>query len=66
MLSDQEKMNNALKAMLFYEESMAKKYADLAQRITEPQLQQMLQGMEMGARNHYGTLSQRMTDLGIV
>lgn len=66
MLTDQEKMNNALKEMLFYEESMAKKYADLGMQITDPKLQKMLQGMEMGARNHYGTLSQKMTGLGIV
>jgi hypothetical protein len=66
VLTDQEKMNNALKDLLFHEESMGKKYADLAQQITDPKLQQMLQGMEMGARNHYGTLSQKMTSLGIV
>ncbi|SFG76900.1 hypothetical protein SAMN05660649_02641 [Desulfotomaculum arcticum] len=66
MLTDQEKMNNAMKMMLFHEESMAKKYADLAQQITDPKLQQMLQGMEMSARNHYGTLSRKMTSLGIV
>lgn len=66
MLTDQEKMNNALKGMLFHEESMAKKYTDLAMQITDPKLQQMLQGMEMGARNHYGALSQKMTSLGIV
>lgn len=66
MLSEQERMNNALKEMLFYEESMAKKYAQLNQEITDPKLQQMLRGMEMAARNNYGTLSQRMTSLGIV
>lgn len=66
MLTEQERMNNAMKEMLFHEESMAKKYAELSKEITEPKLQQMLQGMEMAARNHYGTLSQKMTNLGIV
>lgn len=66
MLTEQEKMNNALKELLFDEESMAKKYADLAQQSTDPRLQQMLQGMEMAARNHYSTISQKMTSLGIV
>lgn len=66
MLTEQERMNNAFKEMLFQEELIAKKYADLAKQITEPQLQQMLQGMEQASRNHYGTLSQKMGSLGIV
>lgn len=66
MLSEQERMNNALKEMLFHEESMAKKYAQLSQEITDPKMQQMLKGMEMAARNNYGTLSKKMTNLGIV
>ena len=66
MLTDQERMNNALKEMLFHEESMAKKYTQLSQEITDPKLQQMLKGMEMAARNNFGTLSQKMTSLGIV
>lgn len=66
MLTEQERMNNAFKEMLFQEELMAKKYADLAKQITEPQLQQMLKGMEQATRNHYGTLSQKMGSLGIV
>ncbi len=66
MLSDQEKMNNALKEMLFHEESMAKKYAQLSQEITDPKMQKMLKGMEMAARNNYGTISRKMTSLGIV
>lgn len=65
MLTEQEKMNNSLKEMLFYEESSAKKYAALSTQITDPKLQQMLKGMEMGARNHYGTLSEKMASLGI-
>ena len=66
MLTDEERMNNALKEMLFHEESMAKKYAQLGQEITDPKMQQMLKGMEMAARNNYGTLSKKMTSLGIV
>ncbi|TEB15334.1 hypothetical protein Psfp_02251 [Pelotomaculum sp. FP] len=66
MLSEQERMNNAMKEMLFYEESMAKKYLELTREITDPKLQQMLKGMEMAARNNYGTLSQKMSSLGIV
>lgn len=66
MLTEQEMMNNAFKEMLMQEESMAKKYAALAEQLTDPKLQQMLKGMEQGARNHYSTLSQAMSKLGIV
>lgn len=66
LLSEQERMNNALKEMLFQEENVAKKYAQLSQEITDPKQQKMLKGMEMAARNNYGTLSQKMTSLGIV
>lgn len=66
MLTEQEIMNNAFKEMLAQEEGMAKKYAQLAKQITEPKLQQMLKGMEQGARNQYSTLSQAMSKLGIV
>lgn len=66
MLSDQERMNNAFKEMLFYEDSMAKKYAELSQEITDPKMQKMLKGMEMASRNNYGTLAQKMSSLGIV
>lgn len=59
-------MNNAFKEMLFHEELMAKKYSDLVKQITDPQLQQMFQGMEQATRNHYSTLSQKMSSLGIV
>jgi len=65
VLTNQERMNNAFKELLFQEEQMAKKYADLAQQITDPKIQSMLQGMEQAARNHYGTLSQKMGSLGI-
>jgi hypothetical protein len=66
MLTDQERMNNAFKELLFQEEQLAKKYADITQQITEPKIQSMLQGMEQASRNHYGTLSQKMGSLGIV
>ena len=65
MLTEQERMNNAFKEMMFQEELMAKKYADLAKQITEPKLHQMLRGMEQATRNHYSTLSQKMDSLGI-
>jgi len=66
MLTDQERMNNAFKEMLFQEDQMAKKYASMVQQITDPKVQQMLQGMEQATRNHHGTLSQKMGSLGIV
>ena len=66
MLTDQELMNNAFKEMLFHEETMAKKYAQLGQQITDPRLQQMFQGMEQAARNHYSTLTSKMQQFAIV
>ncbi len=66
MLTDQERMNNAFKEMIFQEEQMAKKYADLVQQITDPKTQQTLQGMEQATRNHYGMLAEKMGSLGIV
>lgn len=66
MLSEQERINNAFKELLFQEETMAKKYAYLGRDITDPQIQQMLQGMEQAARAHYGTLAKKMTNMGIV
>ena len=66
MLTEQEIMNNALKEMLFQEDSMAKKYAQLSEEINDPKLKKMLNGMEQGSRNHYNTLSQTMSKFGIV
>ena len=66
MLSEQERMNNAFKEALSHEEMMAKKFAQLASEITEPQQQQMLRGMEQACRNNCSTLSAKMTDMGIV
>lgn len=66
MLTEQEIMNNAFKELLFHEENMAKKYADISERIIDPKLQKMLNGLEQGARNHYSTLSQTMSKFSIV
>ena len=65
MLTEQERMNNAFKEMLAQEELMAKKYAQLAQQITDPKIQQMLQGLEQTCRSHHSTLSQKMKSLGV-
>lgn len=66
MLSEQEIMNNAFKDLLFHEEALAKKYAALKTDITDPQIQNMLQGLEMSARTRYNMLSQKMSGFGIV
>lgn len=66
MLTETEIMNNALKEMLFQEESIAKKYAQFSQQTTDPKYQKLFQGMEQGARSHYGTLAQTMTKFSIV
>lgn len=66
LLTEQEIMNNAFKEMVFQEGNVAKKYAQLSQQITDPKRQQMLKGLEQGARNHYNTLLQAMTKLGIM
>jgi len=66
MLTEQEIMNNAFKEMLFHEEDMAKKYADMSQRIIDPKLQKMLNGLEQGARKHHSTLLQTMSKFSIV
>lgn len=66
MLSEHEIMNNAFKDLLFHEEVLAKKYAELQTEITEPQMQKMFQGLEMAARTRYKVLSQTMSGFGIV
>ena len=66
MLTDQERMNNAFKEMLFLEEATAKKYAHLSQQITDPKIQQMLKGMEQATRGHHKMLSDQMSMQGIV
>lgn len=65
MLTEQEIINNALKEMLFLEELTAQKYADMAQQITQLNLQNMLKGMEMAARNNYKSITQKMSDMAI-
>ena len=65
MLTEQEIINNALKEMLFMEELAAQKYADMAQQVTLPNLQETLKGMEMAARNNYKSISQKMSEMSI-
>lgn len=66
MLIEQEIMNNGFKELLFHEENMAKKYANISEHITEPKLQKTLYGLEQSARNHYSRLSQAMSKFSIV
>lgn len=62
MLTEQEIINNALKEMLYMEELTAQKYEDMAQQITKPELQSLLKGMEMAARNNYKSLTQKINE----
>lgn len=66
MLSEQEIMNNAFKDLLFHEEVLANKYAELQKEITDPQMQNMFQGLEMAARTRYKMISEKMGGFGIV
>ena len=66
MLSEKEIMNYAFKDILFHEEVLAKKYAELQKEVTDPQIQKKFQGLEMAARTRYNVLSQKMNGLGIV
>lgn len=66
MLTEQEIINNALKEMLYMEEMTANKYAQMWQQITEPNMQNMLKGMEMAARNNFKSISQKMSEMAIV
>ncbi len=59
-------MNMALKQMLMMETLTAQKYADVANQITQPDLQNTLKGMEMAARNNLKSINQKMSDLSIV
>lgn len=58
-------MNNAFKEMIFLEDMAAKKYAEKSKQITNPQMQNMLKGMEMVARNNYNMLNQKMSEMGM-
>lgn len=40
----------------------AQKYTDIAQQITKPELQNLLKGMEMAARNNYKSIMQKMNE----
>lgn len=66
MLTDQEIINNALKKMLMMEDMTAQKYVDMAKQITQPNLQNMLKGMEMASRNNSQSISQKMSEMAIV
>jgi hypothetical protein len=66
MLSEHDVMNNAFKDMLFHEQVLASKLAELHKEITEPQIQKMFQGMEMAARTRQNMLTQKMSGFGIV
>ncbi|MCO1602117.1 hypothetical protein [Desulfosporosinus nitroreducens] len=66
MLTEQEIINNALKEMQDMEEMTAQKYAQMSQQMTDPNMQNMLKGMEMSARNNFKSISQKMTDMAIV
>ncbi len=66
MLTEQEIINNALKEMQFMEEMTAQKYAQMAQQIMEPNMQEMIKGMEMASRNNFKSISQKMTEMSIV
>lgn len=62
MLTEQEIINNALKEMLYMEELTAQKYADTALQIAQPELKNILEGMEMAARNNYKSLMQKINE----
>ena len=66
MLTEQEIINNALKEMQMIEDITAQKYAGIAQQITQPDLQNILKGMEMACRSNYKSISQKMSDMAIV
>lgn len=65
MLTEQEIMNNALKELLFQEESLAKKYERLVNQNIEPNIQQMLKNMEQSTRNNYSSILNIMNKYGI-
>ena len=66
MLTEQEIINYALKEMLFMEEMTAQKYAQMSKQITDPNIQNMLKGMEMAARDNFNSISQKMSDMAIL
>lgn len=66
MLTEREMMNHAFKELLFQEQLLAYKFAELHKQITDPPIQTMFQGMEMAARTRQSMLSQKMSGYGIV
>ena len=66
MLTEREMMNHAFKELLFQEQLLAKKFAELHKEITDPSIQTMFQGMEMAARTRQSMLTQKMSGYGIV
>lgn len=66
MLSEQEIMNNAFKEMLNQEQVLANKFAELQREITEPNIQKMIQGMEMASRTRQSMLTKKMSGFRIV
>ncbi|MFT9494918.1 MULTISPECIES: hypothetical protein [Bacillota] len=65
MLTEQEIINNALKEMLFLEELTAEKYMTMEEQTTQPNLKEILKGMEMVSRNNYKSLSEKMSQMNI-
>lgn len=65
MLTQQEIMNHAFKDLLLHEEMSAKKYADLAKEVKDPEMQKMFFEMEVAANTRYSTLTQKMNKFGI-
>lgn len=66
MLSEREMMNNAFKELLFQEQVLANKFAELHNEVTDPQIQKMFQGMEMASRTRQSMLTQKMSAYSIV
>ncbi|ARI78663.1 hypothetical protein [Halobacillus mangrovi] len=66
MLTQQEIMNNAFKELLYQEQMLANKFAELQKEMTDPQLQKVYQGMEMASRTRQSMLSEKMRGYGIV
>ncbi|MGI8316906.1 hypothetical protein [Halobacillus mangrovi] len=59
-------MNNAFKELLYQEQMLANKFAELQKEMTDPQLQKVYQGMEMASRTRQSMLSEKMRGYGIV
>lgn len=62
MGNEQEMIKNALKELICKEEATVQKYVDSTQKIMKPELQTLLHGMEMAARNNYKSLTEKMNN----